>query len=125
MGCFSYICPKCEKGIKSSSFSGEHCTLYLLKESKVIEQMTGQYDSYGRVFKDDGSGESYDWTVMEWGDIVDLQFDDDETSGVAAIHTRCKPKGYAPHVRSEDDPNQGWGDDDDDDDDDGVWYPGN
>ena len=50
MGCFSWICKECGKGIKSNSFSGEECKLFLLKDGKVIQKMEGQYDSYGRVF---------------------------------------------------------------------------
>ena len=50
MGCFSFLCQKCNKGILSTSFHGEQCKLYLLKDGKVIEMMEGEYDSYGRVF---------------------------------------------------------------------------
>jgi len=50
MGCFSYLCKECGKGILSNSFRGEQVKLFYLKDGKVIEEMEGEYDSYGRVF---------------------------------------------------------------------------
>ncbi len=110
MACFSYICPVCGKGILSTSFSGERCTLFLLVDGKVVEQMTGEYDSYGSVFNEkNNGGDVITWTAMDWDEICDLQFGGNRSSGIAAIHARCKPDGYVPTVRSKDDPNQGWG----------------
>lgn len=60
MGCFSFLCKECGRGILSSSFDGEPVTLYLLHNGKVIEQMEGEYDSYGRVFEP-GNNDSYKW----------------------------------------------------------------
>ena len=51
MGCFSFICKESGLPVASSSFDGDDCRLYLLKNGKVIEEMHGHYDSYGRVFK--------------------------------------------------------------------------
>lgn len=45
---------------------------------------------------------------MPWTDVCDLLFNDDESNGIAAIHTRCY-SGNTPITRSEDDPNQGDG----------------
>ena len=70
--------------------------------------MTGQYDSYGRVFAE-GTKDSQHWD-MDWGDVCDLMFDPDEGSGIAAFHTKCYD-GRLPVVQSDNDPNQGWGDD--------------
>jgi len=50
MGCFSYKCKECGKGVRSTSFSGEKVKIFLLNKGKVIQQMEGQYDSYGGVF---------------------------------------------------------------------------
>lgn len=50
MGCFSYLCNECGKGILSNSFRGELVKLFYIKDGKVIEQMQGEYDSYGCVF---------------------------------------------------------------------------
>jgi hypothetical protein len=143
MGCFSYLCPECGKGIKSSSFDGERCRLCFLVKGKIVETMTGRYDSYGRTFKDGGShklvvspkmkmkpevktpsmaDDSFEWEYSKWEDMVDMSFADDKTTGFAAIHEDCAPEDYEPTERSESDPNQGWGDGDDpeegDDDDD-------
>lgn len=52
MGCFSFICKECNKPVNSDSFQGEMVKLFLLKDGKVIQQMEGEYDSYGRVFID-------------------------------------------------------------------------
>ena len=67
MGCFSFLCKECGKGIKSSSFDGEDCRLYWLKDGKVHQEMRGQYDSYGTVFldgtkKNNGNKDSLRWS---------------------------------------------------------------
>jgi hypothetical protein len=52
MGCFSYLCKECGKEILSNSFRGEQVKLFYLQDGKVVEQMEGEYDSYGCVFID-------------------------------------------------------------------------
>ncbi len=52
MGCFSWMCKECGKAVLSTSFEGQRVKLFLLKDGKVIQEMEGDYDSYGRVFKD-------------------------------------------------------------------------
>lgn len=111
MGCFSYLCKKSGKPITSTSFSGDACRMYLLKDGKVIEEMRGTYDSYGRVFKTpnhDGetAGDSHEWK-MDWGDAVDLHFNPDNNSGFAVVLEEYFD-GTIPTTISEDDPNQGW-----------------
>jgi len=110
MGCFSWICDICGNSIKSDSFQGEPCRLTLLKEGEVVQVMEGPYNSYGQVFNEDRSAVQWD---MDWGDVCDLIFSDDISSGIAAAHTRCiEHQGdYEPTVQSEDDPDQGWGKD--------------
>ena len=108
MGCFSFICQKCGKGINSTSFSGENVRLSLLSKGKVIEEMQGQYDSYGRVFDKDGN--SIEWK-KSWDEVCDLMFEGGSGSGISAIHTFCLGKdadGYAQTEKSDDDPDQGW-----------------
>jgi len=119
MGCFSFRCKQCGEPINSNSFSGQHCTLYLLEDGKIIERMTGQYDSYGRVF--DTKGESVEWKSYPWSgtyvdgkrlntpSVCDLMFNDDKSNGIAAFHTDCGSNEALPTTRSEDDPEQGWG----------------
>lgn len=70
MGCFSFLCRECGKPILSSSFRGQPVKLFLLKGGEVIEEMEGEYDSYGGVFNSDQT-ESIHWK-MEWGDVCDL-----------------------------------------------------
>jgi hypothetical protein len=122
MGCFSYMCSECEHPICSDSFSGEHAILMLVKDGTVIEWMQGEYDSYGRVFKMDPRPykqkefglrdvtTSYEWTVMDWGDIVDLHFHGNSESGIAAYHSGCFNGDMENVDVSDDDPEQGWED---------------
>lgn len=100
MGCFSYICPKCGKGINSSSLHGENVKISLLIKGRVVEEMQGPYDSYGRVF-------DYEWESKPWGELVDLHFGKDPSSGFAVVHVACDD-GTVPTTRSDDDPDQGW-----------------
>ena len=117
MGCFSYICPECEHPICSDSFSGEHCILMLVEDDKVIEWMQGEYDSYGRVFKvptkglgPHGDETSYQWTVKDWGDIVDMHFGSCSVTGISAYHSKCFDGNMEDVTVSDDDPEQGWED---------------
>jgi len=107
MGCFSYLCKECGEPVNSDSFSGEHCTIYLLKEGKVVEQMTGQYNSYGGVLQDK-SLESVKWGTDEWDKLLDLHFNSNKGDGFAIVHSDCQ-HGNIPTTISEEDPNQGWG----------------
>lgn len=123
MGCFSFMCKKCGESIKSNSFRGQKAKLFLLKEGKVIQEMEGEYDSYGRVFIDGTQYEgverdlmkSIEWYVPdegieEWDDACNLMFDPNTANGIAAIHSQCFT-GEIPAKRSAGDPDQGWGDD--------------
>jgi len=108
MGCFSYMCQVCGNPIVSDSERGQKCILYLLKDGKVIEKMEGEYDSYGRVF--DENGESIEWDTP-WGEIVELHFNHKNNDGIAAFHYNCYKKfdHIDPQTISDDDPEQGWG----------------
>lgn len=108
MGCFSYMCKMCGEPVLSNSNRGELVTLYLLVNGKIHQEMTGEYDSYGKVFKEDLKS-SHQWVTMEWGDMITLHFDENPSNGIAAIHKKCHRDGMLPTTRSEDDPNQGWG----------------
>ncbi|MCJ8478654.1 hypothetical protein MOO17_11495 [Escherichia coli] len=112
MGCFSFLCKESGKAALSTSFDGSPCYLFLLKDGKVIEEMHGNYDSYGRVFssKQDAHGnrESFKWTIP-WSDVCDLMFSVNRGDGIAMVLAEHFT-GEAPTERSEDDPNQGWGD---------------
>ena len=127
MGCFSFKCQKCGRGIQSSSFSGQRCKLFLLKDGEVIQQMEGEYDSSGRTFIDGTQSkevkhdlrESHEWQKVfpdndrdAWSDVCNLMFSEEFGNGIAAFHEECY-SGEIPTVRSQSDPNQGWGDDDD------------
>jgi hypothetical protein len=106
MGCFSFICKESGLPVASSSFDGDACRMYLLKDGKVIEEMRGHYDSYGRVFKADKE-DSFEWS-LKWGEVVDLMFTKNDGDGIAVILEKYFT-GNIPTTRSESDPNQGWG----------------
>jgi hypothetical protein len=113
MGCFSYMCKECNRPIRSDGKHGDRVRLFLLVDGKMKEEMVGEYDSYGRVFKAGPRVEgrihpSIEWQ-MDWGQIVDLHFGDDKSSGIAAVHEKCF--SGIPTTRSEDDPDQGLGSD--------------
>ena len=105
MGCFSFICKESKLAVASSSFDGDACRLYLLKDGEVIEEMRGHYDSYGRVF--DSNGDSFEWNTP-WNEVCNLMFSDDESNGIAAVLEKYF-KGNIPTIRSDGDQNQGWG----------------
>lgn len=106
MGCFSFLCKKSGKAALSTSFDGSPCYLFLLKDGKVIEEMHGNYDSYGRVF--DENGESFEWGIP-WHSVCDLMFDERNLGNGIAVILDQYYDGVHPTTRSEDDPNQGWG----------------
>ena len=106
MGCFSFICKESGLPVASSSFDGDAVRMYLLKNGKVLEEMRGHYDSYGRVFTADKE-DSFQWK-MDWSEAVDLMFHPDESNGMAVILEQYFT-GNIPTTRSEGDPNQGWG----------------
>lgn len=107
MGCFSYICPECDKNILSDGCRGEFVFLFLIKDGRILEHIRGEYDSYGRVFNDDQT-ESIGWE-MDWDTIVDMQFSTNPNNGILAIHSRCFTCLPTPLHKSKDDPDQGWG----------------
>ena len=107
MGCFSFLCKESGKAVASSSYDGDACRLYLLKDGKLLEEMRGYYDSYGRVFKDSECTESFEWQ-LPWDEVVDLMFTDNEGDGVAVVLEKYFT-GTIPTTRSDGDPNQGWG----------------
>ena len=125
MGCFSFLCSECGDAIRSNSFSGAFCILFLLEDGEILEWMQGEYDSYGRVFTSSTTGMgvtgldpwgessvSQEWESMEWDEVCRLMHSLDPNTGIAAYHIKCwhgqesnQPKA------SVHDPNQGWGDD--------------
>jgi len=107
MGCFSFMCKESGLPVASSSFDGDAVRLYLLKDGKVIEEMIGHYDSYGRVFTDSTYEDSFEW-AMDWKEVCDLMFHSDERNGIAAVLEKYFT-GTIPTTRSEGDPDQGWG----------------
>lgn len=78
--------------------------------------MYGNYDSYGRVFKntkdpDDQSQtkySSFNWK-MDWSDVCSLIFDKNPENGIACILEPAFIEGEFPTEQSEQDPDQGWG----------------
>lgn len=104
MGCFSYLCKNSGKPVNSTSFDGDLVYLFLLEKGRVIEEMYGNYDSYGGIFN---GAESFEWS-KDWSQCVEDHFGDDESTGFAAVLAEHYD-GNPPTTRSKDDPNQGWG----------------
>ena len=114
MGCFSFMCKVTGTPALSTSFDGSPVHIFVLKAGKVIEHMYGNYDSYGRVFTKDGMDkmppESFEWK-MGWNEVCDLDFSSSKKDGIAVIHARHWKEGDPfPIEKSDNDPNQGWGD---------------
>lgn len=134
MGCFSFLCLECGEGVNSEpeNDKGELVHLFLLKEGKVIQQMTGEYDNYGQVYKDklpmfSRRKSSHKWK-MGWENVCELisegegvyrsgysSRDESEEkwmeepkpgNGIAAIHVYCY-KGTPPCISSRHDIDQG------------------
>lgn len=133
------MCKECGKPVLSNSFTGQKVKLYLLRDSKILQEMEGEYNSYGSVFVDgtqrgdiqhelreslywndpdpDTPLDDYDQKSLDKGDkdvywhrVCNMHFTNNKSEGFAAIHSKCF-KGNIPVYQSEDDPNQGWGDD--------------
>lgn len=96
MGCISFFCKESNKNIQED----EPVYLFLLKDGKVIEEMYGKYDLYGRV-------DGFKWDT-DWNEICELVFTGNKSNGIAAIR-EVAFKGLIPTQKSVDDPNQGCG----------------
>jgi hypothetical protein len=107
MGCFSFLCKESGLPVASDSFSGDAVRMYLLRNGKLIEEMRGHYDSYGRVFKDSTYEESFEWKT-DWNEVCDLMFTKNKGDGIAVVLEKYFT-GTIPTTRSEGDRNQGWG----------------
>lgn len=103
MGCFSFMCKNSDRAVAY----GDAVRLYLLKDGKVIEEMAGFYDSYGRVYSDKKRTEPFKWN-MDWENVVDLIYNNDSGDGIAAV-LECYANGIIPTDQSYDDENQGSG----------------
>ena len=107
MGCFSFLCKESGLPVASDSFSGDAVRMYLLRNGKLIEEMRGHYDSYGRVFNDSTYEESFEWKT-DWDEVCDLMFTKNKSDGIAVVLEKYFT-GTIPTTRSEGDRNQGWG----------------
>ena len=117
MGMFSDICPKCGKAIVSIEEADNRwrdCIIFVKKNGKVLERQDGLYDGYGFSGNYSVDGQPpHDWKCLPWEEIVDLDFDDDEDSGMLYFHRHCYCEGDENRYdTSESDPNQGWQDPD-------------
>lgn len=116
MGCFSFLCKESGNAALSTSFDGSPCYLFLLKGGKVVEEMYGNYDSYGSVFSNEedkhGNRKRFKWS-MPWEEVCNLMFSSDLGDGIALVLEEHFT-GEIPTERSEEDPNQGWGDGEED-----------
>ena len=102
MGCFSYLCKKCNISIKID----QECLLLYLIDGKVKEKLVGYYTGYGTVM-DSNNNEILWFTDIDI--IHDLHFSENPNCGFAAYHANCYNKKYLeyPLTKSKDDINQG------------------
>jgi hypothetical protein len=107
MGQFSYKCKVCDEPVNAAYSVGEFCTIYRLENGKVVDQMAGEYDSYGRVHTPGNEDDCIEWKG-DWSELVSLHFNSDLSTGFAIIHERCVST-EPPTTISQIDPNQGWG----------------
>ena len=136
MGCFSYICGKCNRHIFSDKYNiceGEEVRLGRLVEGKIVEWMKGRYDSYGRVHtskdsehfirvssvpedfyflqlnptEDELKNKCFNWKSESWSTMVEEHFSDNIHNGIIAIHEECWDGNWG-DTRSDNDPDQGW-----------------
>ncbi len=101
MGMFSFICPCCNKGIRAEGRIRNRVALHLIKDGEIVESLRGSYDGYGRT-------EESEWS-LDWGDVCDIMFEENEKSGIMAFHEECEPD-VLPEIKyeSEHDPSQGF-----------------
>jgi len=107
MGNFSYICKKCKTSIRQP----ERCIIFLLDKGEIVEWQIGRYTGYGAVEEartgyDDCDGDT--WKYAKWSTLVNMHFNDDDTTGFAVYHEKCYT-GQIPIKISDDDSEQGWG----------------
>ena len=70
MGCFSFMCKECGRQIVCDDGQQDDVRLYLLFEGEIKEEMSGKYDSYGRV--DDEFGTTVEWET-DWENVCDIR----------------------------------------------------
>lgn len=112
MGMFSFMCKKCEKPVICSvGFKQvDECKMFLLKDGKVIETMTGEYTGYGTCRDENGKEQNWDmpWESKVGDDSVHgLTYSEKSDDGLAVVHKECDD-GTVPTTQSKHDPNQGW-----------------
>ena len=126
MGCFSWMCSKCNKQVHSDKYGsciGQEVYLGRLVNGVVVEWMNGRYDAYGKVHKENNSKhmilkdgkfikaidkeDKHEWQSAEWGTMVNEMCSRNLNEGIIAIHDKCWT-GEWPDIKSKDDPNQGW-----------------
>lgn len=134
MGSFSYVSKNKNKPLYNPWSEKTLCELQLLVSGEVIERIRGIYNGYGSVETDEDfqhylllpdktwkniteetkqlipehtfSGDI--WNSLSWNKIVDLDFSEDNTNGIAVWHLNTlDDKTSLADSRSEHDPDQG------------------
>ena len=78
MGNFSYICKHCGKNIRV----GELCVMKHIRHSKVLGEVTGHYDGYGRVTEEENSKDRFrgnNDTINGHNAICESEFDKNDS----------------------------------------------
>lgn len=84
MGCFGYICKGCGTAIRGDCFKGgELCVMKHVRHGKVLGEVTGHYDEYGRVFEEKGKENRFrgnnDSDINSHAEICQSEFDMDDS----------------------------------------------
>lgn len=79
MGCFSFFCKECDEPVNSTCDEGELVKLFLFEDHKVIQELEGEYDAYGSVFKRLGPLKIPHKWKMSWDKVCDLMHKGRET----------------------------------------------
>lgn len=105
MGCFGYICPKCETQIVGDySGGGEECILIHVREGKELGRTVGHYAEYGNVFEDKkfredtrGSKDEDKENMNSHSSICDSEMHLDSSMNFGGL--RDLPNGQAINIR--------------------------
>lgn len=98
MGCFSFLCKECNEPINSDSVHGEWVRLFLLNKGKVVHEMEGEYDSYGRVFIDGTQDNTVDFDLREsatWDCAAVQELINQESNPLRIEYYKDDPEGAA------------------------------
>ncbi|RLI49151.1 hypothetical protein DRO61_05510 [Candidatus Bathyarchaeota archaeon] len=113
MGSFSYMCNVCGEAIAGPSHINkpqpDRVHIFYILKGVIVESQKGFYDGYGKTSEDKKGDNTSEWITAKWDKMLDVHFNDDDSSGFMAVHEECIKSAIECKI-SKDDPNQGCGD---------------